>query len=93
MAKSAKPKAKAPKLGAMRPVLLAAGLGLYWFVEYPDGGAEADMPMWGYLITDAARVLADFVGAWCIVSALQLAIVLGRVGLTHLRALWLQESG
>jgi len=51
------------------------------------------MPMWGYLITDAARVLADFVGAWCIVSALQLAIVLGRVGLTHLRALWLQESG
>jgi hypothetical protein len=41
----------------------------------------------------AVRLLADFVGAWVIVSALQLALSLGRLGLAYLRGLWLQESG
>ena len=94
MAKSAKRPAKAPPTrGAMRPVLLAAGLGLYWFVEYQDAGGPTAVPIWGYMMMVAIRLLADFVGAWVIVSALQLALALGRLGVSYLRGLWLQESG
>jgi hypothetical protein len=77
---------------AMKPVLLAAGLGLYWFVAYQDGGSDVDAPMWGYLTMGALRLVADFVGAWLIISALQLALTLGKIGLSYVRALWLQEG-
>jgi hypothetical protein len=95
MAKSAakRPAKAPPKRSAMRPVLLAAGLGLFWFVEYQDAGGATGVPMWGYVTMVGVRLLADFVGAWIIVSALHLALVLGRLGLIHLRGLWLQESG
>jgi hypothetical protein len=95
MAKTAKRSTKAapPKQGAMRPVLLAAGLGVYWFVEHQDIGSAADMPVWGYGMMIGVRLLADFIGAWVIVSALQLVLALGRLGLTYVRGLWLQESG
>jgi len=76
----------------MRPIFLAAGLGLYWFVEYQDIGGMADMPVWGYAMTIAVRLLADFVGAWVIVSALQLLLALGKLGVSYLRGLWVQES-
>ena len=94
MAKTAaKRPVSAPKRGAMRPALLAAGLGLYWFVEYQDAGtADADMVMWGYLMMVGVRLLADFVGAWVVVSAVQLAIALGRVAMTYLRTAWLQAG-
>src|ERR1700736_6205285 len=97
MAKSApkRPVKAAPKSargGGMRPVLLAAGLGLYWFVENQDAGGATDVPMWGYMTMVAVRLLADFVGAWVIVSAFQLALALARLGVSYLRGLWLQES-
>jgi hypothetical protein len=79
------------KGGAIRPVLLAAGLGLYWFVENQDSGGTADMPMWGYVTMQGVRVLLDFVGAWVVVSALQLIIAVGRLGLTQLRTRWSPE--
>jgi hypothetical protein len=91
MARSAKRETSAKQMAAMKPVLLAAGLGLYWFVAYQDGGG-ADAPMWGYLTVAGLRLLADFVGAWLVISALQLAIAIVKIGLTHLRALWLQEG-
>ena len=91
MARSAKRDSAKPA-AAMKPVLLAAGLGLYWFVAYQDGGGDIDAPMWGYLTGAALRLMADFVGAWLIISALQLAIAVGRIGLSHLRALWLQAG-
>ena len=75
----------------MKPVLLAAGLGLYWFVAYQDGG-DVEAPMWGYLTMAALRLLADIVGAWLIISALQLAIALSKIGFSYVRALWLQEG-
>ena len=95
MAKStAKRPAKPPSAkGGMRPGLLGAGLGLFWFVEYQDAGGISDVPMWGYIMTVAVRLLADFVGAWVIVAALQLVLVLARLGVSHLRSLWLQENG
>jgi hypothetical protein len=94
MAKSAKRSAKAPpKRSPLRPVLLAAGLGVYWFVEFQDAGSSSDAPMWGYMMMVGVRLLADFVGAWVVVSAVQLALVLGRLGLAYLRGLWLQETG
>jgi hypothetical protein len=86
------PTESAAKVGAMRPVLLAAGLGLFWFVEYQEGGDVEGAPMWAYLAVNGVRVVVDFVGAWFVVSALQLAIGLVRFGLTYLRGLWLQES-
>jgi hypothetical protein len=98
MAKTAakRPAKAAPKSGGggggMRPVLLAAGLGLYWFVEYQDAGGTTDAPMWGYMTMVGVRLLADFVGAWVIVSALRLALALGRLGVGYLRGLWLRES-
>ena len=96
MAKSTKKPAKAaatPKSrGGLRPVFLAAGLGLYWFVEYQDPVGAADMPMWGYATTIGVRLLADFVGALVIVSALRLALALARLGFGYLRGMWLQES-
>ncbi|HEV2188409.1 MAG TPA: hypothetical protein VGR70_14465 [Stellaceae bacterium] len=75
----------------MKPVLLAAGLGLYWFVAYQEG-SDVDAPMWGYLTMAGLRLLADFVGAWLIISALQLAIALGKIGFSYLRAIWLQAG-
>jgi hypothetical protein len=92
MARSARNSASPTKLGGLRPVLLALGLGLYWFVEYQDGSGEVDAPMWGYLIMSGVRLLAAFVGAWFVVSALLLALALIRLGLSHLRALWPQEN-
>ncbi|HTZ34521.1 MAG TPA: hypothetical protein VMB84_00770 [Stellaceae bacterium] len=94
MAKTAKRPAKPPpKKPGMRPVLLAAGLGLFWFVQYQElGGAEGDLPMWSYMTMIGVRLLADFVGAWVIVSALQLAIALLRLALGYLRMLWLQAG-
>lgn len=77
----------------MRPVLLAAGLGLFWFVEYQDPDAISDVPMWGYMMTVAVQLFADFVGAWVIVAALQLVLALARLAVSYLRSLWLQESG
>ena len=76
----------------MRPVLLAAGLGLYWFVEYQDAGGPTDVPMWGYMVMVGVRLLADFVGAWVVVSALQLVLRSGRLALSLSARLWLQES-
>ncbi len=97
MAKSApkRPaKAAPPKKnrGGMRPVLLAAGLALYWFVEYQDLGSAADLPMWGYITMIGVRLAADFVGAWVLVSALQLLLALARLGVTYVRGLWPLES-
>jgi hypothetical protein len=78
----------------MRPVLLAAGLGLCWFVEYQDaGGGVTDMVMWSYLVVTGTRLLADFVGAWVVVSALQLIMALARYGMTYLRTTLAQGSG
>ena len=90
MARSKKSPDNAAKLGGMRPVLLAAGLALYWFVEYQGGGEETEAPMWGYMLVESVRVLADFVGAWFFVSALQLVLALSRFGLSQVRTLWLQ---
>jgi hypothetical protein len=86
----APPKAsKAPReLGAIRPVLLAAGLGLFWFVEHREAASDPAAPMWGYLVMQGVRVFVDFVGAWFVVSALQLVIAALRYGLVYLRARW-----
>ena len=81
------PKAsKAPrKLGAIRPVLLAAGLGLFWFVEHPEVPGEPAAPMWGYLTMQGVRVFVDFVGAWFVVSTVQLACAALRYVAAYLR--------
>ncbi|HTW53853.1 MAG TPA: hypothetical protein VME45_18335 [Stellaceae bacterium] len=77
----------------MRPMLIAAGLSLYWFVAYQDAGGAADVPVWVYAIVVGMRLLADFVGALVIVYALQLLLVLTRLAVAYLRGLWLQASG
>ena|SRR5579863_6126457 len=97
MAKTAaKRPAKAPppkNKGGLRPVFLAAGLALYWFVEYQGLEGTADVPMWAYLVTIGVRLLADFVGAWVIIAALQLVLALSRLGVSYLRGWWVESSG
>ena len=95
MAKTAaKRQVRAPpkRVAAIRPVLLAAGLGLLWFVQFQDAGGPTDVQMWAYMTMVGVRLVADFVGAWVIVSALQLALALSRLGFVYLRGLWMQES-
>ena len=76
----------------MRRYLLAGGLGLMWFVQVQNGAIEFDAPVWGIAAILAGRLLADFVGAWLAISAVQLAFALGRLGLNHMRARGQQET-
>lgn len=96
MAKTARrPAAKAPAAkrgGALRPVLLAAGLAIYWFVEHQDIGSATDAPIWGYGVIIGVRLLVDFVGALVLVAALQLFWVSSRLAVAYLRGVWLQVS-
>jgi hypothetical protein len=98
MAKSSAKRASAAKApaatggGAMRPMLIAAGLSLYWFVAYQGAAGTTDVPVWVYAIVIGMRLLADFVGALVIVYALQLLLVLTRLAVSYLRGLWLQAS-
>jgi hypothetical protein len=69
----------------IRPLLLAGVLGLVWFVVVQEGGFEDDIPGWGMPILLGARLLADFVGGWVVVSLLQLLFNLGRLALLRLR--------
>jgi hypothetical protein len=96
MAKTAsrRPAKPAPvkRQAGMKPAFLAAGLGLYWFVEYQDLNDMTDVPMLGYALLIGVRLLADFVGAWLVVSALQLAFALAKLGFSYMRGLWAQAS-
>jgi hypothetical protein len=90
-------KTAAPKKSGgsgLRPAFLAAGLGLFWFVEYQDagGGDGGGTLMWNYLAVLGVRLLADFVGAWVLISAAQLVFALGRYGITYLRSMWMQQE-
>jgi hypothetical protein len=75
----------------MRRFLLAGGLGLMWFALVQDSAMEAGAPVWGIAIILAVRLLADFIGAWLVLSILQLLFTLGRYGLKQLRARRQQE--
>ena len=93
MAKTARrPAPKSAKLGSIRPMLLAVGLGLFWFVEIQEGGGQPEAPVWGYMMVLGTRLLADIVGAWCVVSGVLLALSAVRIGLVYLRSLWMREN-
>lgn len=86
MAKSAKRPAAVPKRKPVRPLLLAGGLGLIWFLQFQQGGAEPDGPPWSFALILGMRLVADFVGAWVAIATVQFVFALGRLGLAHLRA-------
>lgn len=69
----------------MRPILLAAGLALVWFVSVQGCGLDEDGPVWGVLILVAARLAADFVGGCVAVWLCLLGIRVARIGLGRLR--------
>lgn len=74
----------------MRPTLVAGGLGLLWYVQVQqEGGIEGDIPSWGLALIITTRLLVDFVGAWAIVSLVQLTVISGRLLLVH----WRQHQG
>lgn len=83
MARSAKPARKNKQQRAFRPLLLAGGLGLLWFVEFQDINFPEEIPAWSAAVVLAVRLLCDFVGAWLGVSLARLAVALGQLGLTH----------
>ncbi|HEY1795495.1 MAG TPA: hypothetical protein VGG57_05195 [Stellaceae bacterium] len=89
MAKSARRPAnkEPPKRKAFRPMLLAGGLGLLWFVQYQQGGpAEEAGPAWSHAVVLGSRLLADFVGAWVVIAVAQLVFALIRLGVAQLRS-------
>jgi hypothetical protein len=69
----------------VRPFLLAAGLALMWFALFQDVDMEGDLPAWGFAAIFGTRFLADFIGAWLIVSLLRLAIALAQLAWVRLR--------
>jgi hypothetical protein len=72
-----------PQRGPLRPILLAAGLGLLWFVETPPPEYVEGAADWSFALLIGVRLLADFVGAWLVVSALRLAFNLTRYAWTR----------
>jgi hypothetical protein len=50
-----------------------------------DGGIEGGVPSWGLALIIATRLLVDFVGAWAIVSLVQLTVVSSRLLLARWR--------
>ena len=76
----------------MRPMLLGAGIGLFWFVEFQEGGVTADVPAWGYAVALGVRLLLAFVGGWLAVSAGRLVFALGKLGMVHWRSWRRQEA-
>lgn len=87
MAKSAKRPAKEPpKRKAFRPMLLAGGLGLLWFVLYQQGGAaDEGGPVWSHAAIMGSSLVADFVGAWVLIAVIQLIVALIRAAIVQLR--------
>lgn len=87
MAKSTRRPAKEPpKRKAFRPMLLAGGLGLLWFVLYQQGAPADEIgPVWSHAAVLGSRLLADFVGAWLVIALIQLLVALIRAGLAQLR--------
>ncbi len=86
MARSAKRPQEAPKRKPVRPVLLAGGLGLMWYVHFQSGMTVPDAPPWSFALITGVRVVADIVGAWVVISLAQLCFALGRLGWAQLRA-------
>jgi hypothetical protein len=70
----------------VRPYLLSGGLALIWFAQFQDMGVDGDAPAWGIVAVMVARLLADFVGAWLLVSLLRLVYAGGQLGWRRLRA-------
>lgn len=85
MARSARGPQMAAKQRPFRPLLLAGGLGLLWFVEFQEVGLSEDVPSWSIPVVLGVRLLADFVGAWVFVSVARLAVAAGQLGLIRLR--------
>lgn len=76
-----------PKRKAFRPMLLAGGLGLLWFVMYQQGGPADEVgPAWSHAVVLGSRLLADFVGAWVVIALVQLVCALIRAGVAQLRS-------
>jgi hypothetical protein len=70
---------------ALRPFLLAGGLGLFWFVEAQEGGLPTDAPAWGVVLILASRLFVDVVLGALLVSGVRVLLLLGRLGLTRWR--------
>jgi hypothetical protein len=74
----------------VRPVLLAGGMALMWFVEFQGASPPTDAPGWGIALVFGGQLFADFVGAALVVAAARLVLAAVRLGLTH----WgVQRSG
>lgn len=70
--------------GAVRPFLLAAGLGLFWFAEAGDSALPIEAPVLGIALIQGSRLFVDLVGGWVIVSAARIVLELARL----VRARW-----
>lgn len=72
--------------GGVRPYVLAGGLGLMWFVQGQQAAMPTEAPAWGLAMIVGGRLLADFVCALVVVSAVRLAFAAARLGIAQWRA-------
>lgn len=82
-ARSRKPAPKPRK--PLRPLLLAGGLGLIWFIEFQQPGLTPNGPGWSYALVLGVRLVADTVCARLLIAIVQLLFATGRLGLARLR--------
>jgi hypothetical protein len=79
-------------IDVVRPLLLAGGLALMWFVQFQEAGVDKDAPPWGVVLVLGVRLFVDIIGAWLAVSILRLILALARIGLAQLRHQWHRQS-
>lgn len=71
---------------SIRPMLLAAGLGLIWFAEFQDNTAvPTGAPDWAVAAIFGARLFADIVGALVLLSVLRLVLTVTRLAVVRWR--------
>jgi hypothetical protein len=74
----------------IRPMLLAGGMALMWFVEFQGMALPINVPSWGMPLIIIGRLFADFVGAALVVALVRLGLAVTRLALAHWQA---QRSG
>jgi hypothetical protein len=85
MAASTKTPRERGDKGGLRPMLLAGGMGLMWFVKYQAGPLPVGVPGWGVALLFVGQLLADFVCAAVVVAVARLGLAMVRLSIANWR--------
>ena len=91
MAASSKNPPESRNKGGLRPMFVAGGLGLLWFVKFQAGPLPVGVPGWGVSLLLAGQLAADFVCAAVVVAAVRLAWSAVHLGVANWRSMRRRE--